>query len=217
MRFICLLLIFLPQSISFLNSITHNVRNHCLSSSFSSNIIPVRQNTNDFNSIDNNKTFNELIRKGKITGDFNEAISLADDMMSSFGTGKLSAVNITGIIQTYGETKRLGDALAILKKMESLDMKPNAYHLSSLLHACRKAKQYDIALVLYETKISKCGYADNIAILNCLITIYLESKQVDMAYTIFNKIRNLKLQSIFLYSTMIVAFDQQGNFGLFSP
>ena len=212
MRFIYYLLIFVSQSISLHHTINRRVSNHCLSSLFSSNIIPVRPNNN----IDNNKTFNELIRKGQITGDFSEAISLADDMMSSFGTGKLSAVNITGIIQTYGETRRLGDALAILKKMELLDMKPNAYHLSSLLHACRKAKQYDIALVLYETKISKYGYADNIAILNCLITIYLESKQVDMAYTIFNKIRNLNLQSIFLYSTMIVAFDQQGNFGLIS-
>ena len=152
-------------------------------------------------------TINDLLKESRRYGNYTTAVNEAKGMLQTIKT--VSAVEITGIIQILGESGRLGDAISVLRQMEESGVKPNEYHLSALIQACRKANQWEMALSLYERQ-SSYNIKINSVTGNCIISTLADARQFELALDIFNQLKRLHLLTEFSYSAMIIACERQG-------
>lgn len=153
-------------------------------------------------------SFKDIIRISKSRRDFRYALEIADRMAADLHS--ISAANITGVIQVYGEAGKLGDALNILRKMEQTNISPNEYHMSALIQACRKVGQWEMALGLYE-RLPMYGLKENHVISNCILSTLIEAAQYTLAYEIFDRMKTLGIHTVFSYSILMSAFESEGK------
>lgn len=156
-------------------------------------------------------SLNDIIRESKIKRNYSYAIEVADKLTQNLS--ELSPTEITGVLQIYGESNRLGDALAVCRDLEKLNILPNAYHLSVLIKACRKAGQWELAMGLYErrTQYNISSVDDIAAVSNSLLATLLDCKQFSLVNDLFNQMRSTCVLSTYTYAMMISALDKQGR------
>jgi len=154
-------------------------------------------------------TFDEVIRKCKLEGNFAPALSLAEELEQSSSLQQpLSPATLTGIIRLYGEAGQLGKAISVLGRMKDLNMVPNEHHFGALIHAARRAEQWEMAMVLFH-RMDDLQVPKNTIIYNSLISTMGEAGQWQQVVDLLAQMDKDKVpRDSYTYSAAISACDK---------
>lgn len=151
-----------------------------------------------------------LLRQCKRAGNYEEAIQYAEDL--EHNSSPLSSSVVTSIIRLYGESGQLGKALAMLKKMGEQNVAPTEHHFGALLQAARRAKQYDMALGLFDLMERKYHIKRNAVVYNIMIATAGEAQKLDLVLELLGR---MDLEGVardaFTYSAAIGACERMGQ------
>ena len=150
---------------------------------------------------------NEVLRECRRTGDYALAIELAEKLESQ---PVLNAQGVTSCIRLYGEAKQLGRAISMLTTMEQLSMKANEHHFGALIHAARKAGQWEMAMELFgRMKSNKYNIEPNTIIYNSMISTAGDARDLRMVEDLIQEMETRKIsKDTVTYSAAITACER---------
>ena len=154
--------------------------------------------------------FEGTIRRCHGTQDYQPAIDLAEKALHT--VRPMTASLMTQIIKLFGEAGQLGRAISLLKVMQvEHNMKPNERHMGSLIQACRKCGNYEMALALF-AQMSSLGIPKNTIIYNIMISTLGEAVQWHAVLDVFGEMKQSGIpQDIITFSAAISACYKAGE------
>ncbi len=119
---------------------------------------------------------NALLKQCQQRNDYTQALELAEEMEND---PKLNAFSATTAIRLYGEAKQLGKAIGVLAKLKSCGLGANEHHYGALIHAARRAGQWEMALVLFDRMVDE-GIQPNVIIYNTLVSVLGDAQKLEL-------------------------------------
>jgi len=161
----------------------------------------------------------EIIAHGKKSGDWAEAVRVADDLLARSqrqhetkrnGAVKVSPFMITDFIRIYGESGNLGRAISLLYDMQTMGLTPNEHHFGALLQSCRRAHQWEMGLELF-SRMEDMGIPRNVYHYNIIISALGDAHQADLALPLLRDMtRSGVMPDAYTFSAAITACDRSG-------
>ena len=148
---------------------------------------------------------NALLKECHKHQDYTKALELAEEMEND---PKLNAFTATTAIRLYGEAKQLGKAIGVLAKLKSCGIDANEHHYGALIHAARRAGQWEMALVLFDRMIDE-GIQPNVIIYNTLVSVLGDAQKLEL---VDEYLRRMDLEGVskdtYTFSAAITACER---------
>lgn len=152
--------------------------------------------------------FDDLLSQGRLKNNFTAAVLYSEQLLGS--DLNLSEVEYLGIIRTFGESNQLGRALNVLKLMKDGNISPNVFHISSLIQACRRVGQWEIAIEIFK-KMPSMDLIPNTVVYNSLLATLADANQTSLALELLESMTMEKIsKDSFTYLSFIRCCGRSG-------
>ncbi|KAL9329437.1 hypothetical protein ACSQ67_004440 [Phaseolus vulgaris] len=118
--------------------------------------------------------------------------------------GETTIVSWTSIIAAYVRKGLYDDAIMLFDEMQSKGLRPDAYTVSSVVHACACSNSLDKGRNIHNF-IKKNNMALNLPVSNALMNMYAKCGTMEEAHLIFSQI---PVKDIVSWNTMIGGYSQ---------
>lgn len=123
-------------------------------------------------------------------------------------------VTYTTLVRGYCMKQQIDEALGVFEEMVNRGLKPNEITYNTLINGLCEAKRIDKIKEIFEgAALGGGGFTPDACTFNTLMTVHCNAGNLNEAFTVFEKMKDLKIQpDSATYSILIRSLCQKGDF-----